>query len=411
MKQVLYRVLSFDGGGIRGLYQSRLLESLNALGHDVAAHADVFAGTSTGAIVAAALARCIQPAKITALYAAVGEQVFPHRGKIRRAVRAVTSLVRRKPGYSSAALREALEQQLGKDTTLGECTKRLIVAAISLNQYKLKVFDSSYEADKQAKLVDVVLVSAAAPTYFQPARLGDTYYVDGGLCCNNPAFRAVTKLCLEGVDLRRIYVLSISTGALPVTKAAKQFLRLRNVRWARPAIDIAMSGSSDLAVQDGALVGYHCRVTENLDSQIALDDYRRALDILPALAATKADDIRQQVKHWIDGPAATGDSFAGPWTTSFTWGAPKQTAQDKLNVLQCGDAVYGETVSRSGQWEYSFSATVHGNVLIGEWKGAALQGSFLLIKSKESGKADGHWIGTGDHGAYFGEWSWMSGHE
>ena len=56
MKQILHRVLSFDGGGIRGLYQAKLLECLKAYGLDVAKPADIVAGTSTGAIVAAALA-------------------------------------------------------------------------------------------------------------------------------------------------------------------------------------------------------------------------------------------------------------------------------------------------------------------------------------------------------------------
>jgi patatin-like phospholipase/acyl hydrolase len=131
----------------------------------------------------------------------------------------------------------------------------VIVPAISINKYKLKLFDSNDESDKKQRLVDVVLASAAAPTYFLPAKVGDTYYVDGGLCCNNPAFRAVAELSREGVELPRIYVLSVSTGAVPVTKAGDDFLRLHKFGWIRPAIDLAMSGSSDSAVQDGSLVG------------------------------------------------------------------------------------------------------------------------------------------------------------
>ena len=248
------------------------------------------------------------------------------------------------------------------------------------------------------------MASAAAPTYFLPAKIGATYFTDGGLCCNNPAFRAVSRLSREKIDLSRIYVLSITTGAVPVTKAGKKFLRLHKVRWIRPIIDLAMSGSSDLAVHDGNLVGYHCRVVEGFESQIALDDYQTAATVLPPLAETKATEIRDDVKRWLEGPNRTGADFAGRWKTSFTWG--DQTADDKLEVSQCGDFVSGETVPGSAKDPYTLSGTIHENVLIGQWTGQELRGNFLLIKRRETGKVHGHWVGTGDVNPYFGTWTW-----
>jgi hypothetical protein len=404
MDQILYRVLSFDGGGIRGLYHAKLLESLQASGLDLAQRADVVAGTSTGAIVAAALAIGKKPDVISKLYADVGQKVFPPRWWISRK----TAWLRAKPSYSSAVLREALEKQLGKDTELGGCTKpRLMIPAISLNQYKLKVFDSKNESDKKRKLVDVVLASTAAPTYFLPAKVGETYYVDGGLCCNNPGFRAVAQLYDEGVELSRIYLLSISTGAVPVTKAGDEFTNLRMFRWIRPIINLAMSGSSDLAVQDGGLVGYHYRIDENFDHEIDLDDYQKAKAILPALAQGKADDakVRTEVKRWFDEPAAAGLNFAGTWDTTYHWN--DQSDSDTLAVEQCGEHVVGETVGEC-QWSYTLSGTVQGEVCIGEWKGtkSSLRGNFLLIRSKETETVSGQWVGTGDVSPYFGTWSW-----
>jgi hypothetical protein len=404
MKQILHRVLSFDGGGIRGLYEAKLLEYLKADGLDVASRADIVAGTSTGAIVAGALAIGKEPKEIATLYTDLGKKVFPPRGWVGRKFDSAKGLIRRTPGYSSAVLREKLEAELGKTTKLGDCGKRLIVPTISLNQYKLKVFDSKDAGDKDVGLVDVILASAAAPTYFSPILIGDIYYADGGLCCNNPAFRAVAELSREGVELARIYVLSISTGAVPVTKAGKEFLRLHKFWWAQPAIDLAMSGSSDLAVRDGKLVGYHCRVTESLGTQIALDDYHKAATVLPALAEQKAEDIRAEVQHWLEGPRGTGDNFAGTWNTEFAWGS--HFASDTLRVDQCGDFVSGETVEHSGSWEYTLSGTVRGNVLIGEWNGKKLRGNFLLIMSQENRKVHGYWVGTGDAEPYFGKWSW-----
>jgi Patatin-like phospholipase len=405
MTQILHRVLSFDGGGIRGLYHSKLLESLKEYGLDVAQRADIVAGTSTGAIVAAALAMGKQPETISALYTDIGEKVFPPRWRITRAVVGLAGWVGKSPSYLSSVLREALEQQLGKNTTLGECEKRLMIPAISLNQYKLKVFDSTNESDKKKRLVDVVLASAGAPTYFLPAKVGDSYYVDGGLCCNNPGFRAAAALFRDGVDLSRIYLLSISTGAVPVTKAGIEFMTLRQFNWIRPIIDIAMSGSSDLAVQDGELVGYHCRVTESFESEVGLDDYEKAVAILPPLAEGKANEVRASVTRWFDGPARTGLDFSGTWQSTFTWGEPVETGTDTLRIEQCGDHIVGETVGPC-RWPYTLSGTVSGEVCIGAWKGPILQGSFLLIMSKENRTVSGKWVGTGDAKPYFGEWLW-----
>lgn len=409
MTKILHRVLSFDGGGIRGLYHAKLLESMKAGGLDVAQRADIFAGTSTGAIVAAALAIGKEPKVISDLYTEVGKKVFPARGRISRTFKNLTGWASRKPSYSSAVLREALEGELGKNTKLGDCNKRVIIPAISLNQYKLKVFDSKNIADKKYGLVDVVLASAGAPTYFLPAKVGDTYYVDGGLCCNNPGFRAVAELFREHIELSRIYLLSISSGALPVTKAGKEFVRLRTFRWIWPTIDLAMSGSSDLAVRDGDLVGYHFRISENYDRQIGLDDYGKAIDILPSLAENKASEVQPSVKRWFDGPVSTGLSFAGTWKSTFTWGQPIESATDTLQIEQCGDYIIGETVG-SCRWPYTLSGTVYGAVCIGSWKGK-FQGNFLLIKNEEHDTVRGQWVGTSDAEPYFGQWSWNRNRE
>jgi predicted acylesterase/phospholipase RssA len=405
MKQILHRVLSFDGGGIRGLYHAKLLERLKARNLDVAKRADIVTGTSTGAIVAAAVAIGKGPEEISALYTDVGQKVFPAKGMIGAAVNGAFYYVTRE-SYSPGILRKTLEAQFKKSTKLGDCKTRLLIPAISLNQYKLKVFDSADEGDKDHGLVDVVLASAAAPTYFPPAQVGDTWYVDGGLCCNNPAFRAVAQLVREQVELSRIHVLSISTGAMPVTKTGDEFKDLRKVSWARPVIDLAMFGSSDLAVQDSALVGYDCRITENFESQIELDDYERAIKVLPALARDKAKEVEAKVKRWVDGPPMTGQDFSGTWDATFTWGEPAESGTETLRIEQCGDHIVGETIPGTTQWPYTLSGTVDGEVCIGTWKGPKLQGNFLLIMSKEHPTVRGRWVGTGDAGPYFGTWLW-----
>jgi uncharacterized protein len=401
--KILHRVLSFDGGGIRGLYQAKLLERLAEHGVDVVSTADILAGTSTGAIVAAALAIGMSPSQIAKLYDTLGPAVFPKSNWWSRK----TKLLGR-ASYSSEVLRRALEESPLGSYQLNGCQKRLIIAAMSLTTHRLDTFDSASDDAHTLKLVDVLLASTAAPTYFEPAKVGDVYYVDGGLCCNNPAFRAVALLAAQHVPLDRIYVLSISTAGTPVARDGAASVGLRQYGWARPAIDLAMSGSSSVAARDCRLVGHHYRVEEDLEHVIELDDYAAAKRLLPGLAQARAVDAltREGIAKWLAGPARTGDDFAGRWTGTYSWTQPDGTVSEtpeKLNVIQSGDLVYGEVES---EWPYKFWGRVYVNVLIGEWTGSELRGSFFLTRNRESNTVAGDWVGTGDTKPYKGTWVW-----
>ena len=400
--KILHRILSFDGGGIRGLYQAKLLERLLDRKIDVVDKADILAGTSTGAIVAAALAIGMSPAEIGTLYDTLGPTVFPRRGSWYRRTK-----VLRRASYSSEVLKTALENSPLGACRLSHCTRRLLVAAMSLTTYKLDIFDSTSADAATTKLTDVLLASTAAPTYFEPSKVRDVYYVDGGLCCNNPAFRAVALLAAE-VPLDRIYVLSIATAGMPVARDGQESIGLRQYGWARPAIQLAMMGSSGVAARDCELVGYHYRIEEDLERTIELDDYEAAKTLLPALAQARANDelTLEGIERWLAGPSPTGDIFAGRWKGSYSWMQPDGTVTrtpEKLQIVQAGDFVYGEVES---EWPYKFWAKVYVNVLIGEWAGRELRGSFFLTRNRETDVVSGTWVGTGDSKPYTGDWTW-----
>jgi hypothetical protein len=65
--------------------------------------------------------------------------------------------------------------------------------------------------------------------------------------------------------------------------------------------------------------------------------------------------------------------------------------------------VYGEVES---EWPYKFWGKVYVNVLIGEWAGRELRGSFFLTRNRETDVVSGDWAGTGDRKPYKGEWTW-----
>jgi hypothetical protein len=218
----------------------------------------------------------------------------------------------------------------------------------------------------------------------------------------------VALLAEEDVPLDRIYVLSISTAGTPVARDGAESIGLRQYGWARPAIELAMSGSSGVAASDCELVGYHCRIEEDLEKTIELDDYEAAKKLLPALAQARADDRRtlEDVAHWLAGPPPTGDNFAGRWKGSYSWAQPDGTVTqtpEMLQVIQSGDLVYGEVES---EWPYKLWGKVYVNVLIGEWAGKELRGSFFLTRDRERDVVSGFWAGTGNSKPYKGKWTW-----
>ena len=217
------RVLSIDGGGMRGLYTVAYLESLaqryavtrGEAGLDIGKGFDLITGTSTGAIIACALAADVSLDRISALYRKHGPEIFPIKLPKKAGVNLVWQLWKR-PRYlkaGTAALEDSLHAVLG-DTTLGNIWQdrqiALAVPAIEMSRYHSWVFKTPHLAntrhrDDGYRLVDVCLATTAAPVYRSmtrienPDTLGHHVFVDGGLWANNPVLVGL----IEAVELTK----------------------------------------------------------------------------------------------------------------------------------------------------------------------------------------------------------------
>jgi patatin-like phospholipase/acyl hydrolase len=203
------RLLAIDGGGIRGIYASHVLERIQAE-FELEFHQDfdLIAGTSTGSIIAAALAYDIPLTKVTKLYREQGPVIFsPRRWSLKGALF---------PRYASDPLRDALTNVF-QDATLSDAKTRLVIPATDIGNGGVHVFKSNYDErfvrDRNVKVVDAVLASCSAPSYFEPARVGPYQLSDGGLWANNPSLVAVTEaLSRLGAERAQIKLLSVGTG-------------------------------------------------------------------------------------------------------------------------------------------------------------------------------------------------------
>jgi len=211
-----FRVLSIDGGGMRGIYSAAYLGELergfcqqrgHVSGLDVGAGFQLIVGTSTGAIIGCALAKGKRLDEVVQLYQSHGASIFPK--KMPEAIRAAVPQMLTRPRYlksGDAALRKALEDQFGTTTLRDIWESRriaLAVPAVNMSNYRAWVFKTPHDPksnhrDDNRTLAEICLASSAAPLFRSLAALPHSdgtcdVFADGGLWANNPVIVALVE--------------------------------------------------------------------------------------------------------------------------------------------------------------------------------------------------------------------------
>lgn len=205
-----FRILSLDGGGIKGLYTAAVLAQLerDALGGGaIGQQFDLVAGTSTGGIIALGLSAGRSATEILELYLQHGASIFPRK--------AIAGIFR--PAFKPRQLRTLLEAVLG-ERTIGEAHTRLCIPSCEGRYGEVNVFKTphhpDFRSDWKHPMVEAAMATSAAPTFLPVHSFGDYFYIDGGLWANNPVMVAVVD-AVSCYDIRpeQIRVFSIGTGA------------------------------------------------------------------------------------------------------------------------------------------------------------------------------------------------------
>lgn len=273
-----FRIISFDGGGIRGALSTRILKRLCEAYPQLLTETHLFAGTSTGALIALVLASGKDSEFIDSLYNyETIKSIFTpaHFNPFR-------------PKYSSKNLKQVLSSVFPKDLTLDELSKYVFIPAFNVKGYTSNswqsVFFNNLTNDElsKAKVIDVALSSSAAPTYFP----SHNNFIDGGVIDNSPSASSMIstlKILKPKHQLSDFRVLSIGTGQT-LDSIKKDTSSWGILQWGlNPTTKMQLPLVSILLMNDIPLSDMYCReligtnyyrINPILNNEIPLDDYK-----------------------------------------------------------------------------------------------------------------------------------------
>ena len=294
-----FRILSIDGGGLRGLFAVYILKELQErlTKRPLIESFDLFAGTSTGGLISVALTLGDNNGipkypieEIEKIYLRHGKDIFPARSRLKKIIRPGWL----KPRYNETGINAVLEQYLANNR-IEDCIKPIFVTSFDLERYEPIYFTSRFAAFGQstssnvnAYLKDICRASSSAPIYFPShsfvyADGADKNYetncIDGGVYSNNPALAAYVEVIThlensiysnqkgkQAIEVEDIHILSIGTGKVLKTMDRKTTKNWGMLRWGLPVIDVMMDGNSHVVDTqlDKLLKFRYLRIDENI---------------------------------------------------------------------------------------------------------------------------------------------------
>ena len=274
-----YKVLSIDGGGIRGIIPAIILKEIEKRTQKrIWQLFDLIAGTSTGGFLAMILTMPNPDNANTArysmediinMYREDGKNIF-HEPFL-ESLTEVDDLLR--PKYPSEG-RQKVAEKYFKDAALKDALTNIFITSYDI-QLRVPVFfinnprfqrhsgTSFRKLCSDYKMVEASMATSAAPTFFKPYKLAmrgcdnnennDYALVDGAMFANNPTALAIVEAIIyaqnnnEQIPLEDILVTSLGTGSLTRKFPYEQAVNWGKLQWIQPLINIFLDGASEVA--------------------------------------------------------------------------------------------------------------------------------------------------------------------
>jgi patatin-like phospholipase/acyl hydrolase len=252
----MIKILSIDGGGIRGIIPAMVLAEIEKrTKRPIARLFDLIAGTSTGGILALGLSIPKNPpaplyaaSQLLEIYVRDGTRIFS-RGLAHKAA-AFGNLRRAK--YTAAGIEQVLLEYFG-NSRLSDAATDVLITSYEIERSFPFFFRSAIareRSDYDFPAREVARATSAAPTYFEPMKLStgtftDHYtLIDGSVFANNPAACALVEARTTQPDATDFLIVSLGTGELTCCLPYEQTKNWGAIRWATSVLDVVFDGVS-----------------------------------------------------------------------------------------------------------------------------------------------------------------------
>lgn len=257
-----FKILSIDGGGIKGLYSARILQQFEEkFNCCISDYFDLLCGTSTGGLIALAASLKIPMQQVCEFYELEGPNIFPEHKKYRfwswcfgkKLTEGDYKQILNGGKFSDVPLKNALNKVFGEHK-IGESNNYLCIPTYTITEAKTWVFKKDFgdlDRDDKAFYTDVALATSAAPTFFPMAEIpyyDGKQFIDGGVWANNPTLMGLIEALRFFVGKNKPFdsarILSISslsiTGGKPTgLKRERSFYD-----WKNDLFETSMTGQS-----------------------------------------------------------------------------------------------------------------------------------------------------------------------
>jgi hypothetical protein len=343
-----FRILSIDGGGLRGLVPALVLRDLEERLTQITGekrplcdYFHLFAGTSTGGLISLGLTArdpknrdepSMDTTELVDLYKKRGPKIFPPRFRF---LRMLLGLIR--PKFSNGGLKRAVDEEIG-DSPLSEALRDVVITAYDVTAHEPRFFKrwKALAGGPDPTMADAALATAAAPTYLPPHEFDRHAFVDGGVFVANPTVAAITEALNRksddpsGLELGELFVVSLGTGFYKEQLPPPRLRPWGAISWilprgSEPSLMRAMldgqTSSADYwakALLNRGTEPRYYRIESELATDFEMDDSRKkTLEGLEKAAekliGERSADIQAIAEHLADaGPIPRGG--AGPST-------------------------------------------------------------------------------------------------
>lgn len=304
----MYKILAIDGGGVRGIIAARVLTRVSHERPLFLEATSCFAGTSSGAISALAVANSVPPEQIAAMFEQKSAAIFD-ANPIKRLLKTWGLLAAK---YNNKMLFESLSD-LFKNARLSDLKKHVVVSSFELDPgvgdaarpraWQAKFFHNFHSKGPPSTdlLIDIAMRSCAAPTYL-PIYQG---FIDGGVVANNPSMCALAQAidpAFGEAELNDVVLLSIGSGVKSEFDPAKSANR-GLLQWGFKILSIVFQGSIGLAnYQCRQILGErYYRVNIEIPSHFNIDDTSKMQKLLELADQIDITELLQWLdQYWIE---------------------------------------------------------------------------------------------------------------